>query len=267
MRPIATSACGSAMRLMSSAGAGRGPGRGRRQRRSAAARRAVDAEAGLGLGLEPGRGDRLAAGLAGAVGVACRTWPGRARRPEALDQLVDQRLVLAPLRGHLARVGEVRVVVEALGAVAQLGQLRRSESRSSSSVARSPWIVASAAINLSVTGRSSVMHAHPRPSGCSAPGRIAVRPGPGQAEADDRLGVDDLARPGSAPGRRPAPPPRPSCAAPRRPGGRRAPSVRSRARYSQESSSVKPGRVVEAGQQIEPAGPPADLLGQLPGRR
>ena len=60
-------------------------------------------------------------------------------------------------------------------------------------------------------------------------------------------------------------PPRPSCAAPRPPGGRWAPASGPRARYSQVSSSVKPGRVVEAGQQVEPPGPAPDLLGQLPG--
>ena len=42
---------------------------------------------------------------------------------QAVDQLVDQGLVLAAFGGHLARVGEVRVVVEAFGAVPELRQL------------------------------------------------------------------------------------------------------------------------------------------------
>ncbi len=84
-----------------------------------------DAEARRRHGLEPGRPDRLLAHLAIAVAPGLESRDGRLDLVESLPQLGRQTLGLAPLGGHLARVGEVRVVVEAAPLVseAQLFQL------------------------------------------------------------------------------------------------------------------------------------------------
>src|SRR5687767_1488831 len=80
---------------------------------------ALDAEPSGGHGLQPGRGDLLAAVLAQPVGAFVVFAQGDHDLVEGLPELVGQRLGLATLRGDLARIGEVRVVVQ----VAELGEL------------------------------------------------------------------------------------------------------------------------------------------------
>src|SRR5439155_22786364 len=74
---------------------------------------AVDAEASRGLGLQPGRRDGLAAALAPPVRARLDLAEGMLDLVEGLPQRCSQGLGLAPLRRHLAGVGEVGVVVQA----------------------------------------------------------------------------------------------------------------------------------------------------------
>src|SRR5438270_3648600 len=73
---------------------------------------AVDAEAGGRLGLEAGGRDRLAARLTRAVRAVVELGQGALDLAQRLPQRLGQGLGLASLRGHLARVGEVLVVVQ-----------------------------------------------------------------------------------------------------------------------------------------------------------
>src|SRR3954454_9779393 len=76
-------------------------------------RRAVDAVPGRRLGLEARLRDRVVAFLALPVGAFVELAQRMFDVLERLAQLGGDRLGFAPLGGHLARVGEVGVVLEA----------------------------------------------------------------------------------------------------------------------------------------------------------
>ncbi len=78
-----------------------------------------DAESGGGHGFEPGRPDRLPAHLAAAVGAAFEALDRRVDFVEGLAELGRQPLGLAALRGHLAGIGKVRVVIESAALVSE----------------------------------------------------------------------------------------------------------------------------------------------------
>src|SRR5579871_2697862 len=90
-----------------------------------ALRRAVDAVAGGRLGLEPGGRDGLAAVFAKSVRALLKLGQGPLDLTQGLPERGGQGLGLPPLRRDLARIGEIRVVLQPGVAlrIAELGQL------------------------------------------------------------------------------------------------------------------------------------------------
>src|SRR6202042_1008146 len=89
---------------------------------------AVDAEASGRHGLDPRGGDLAMAGLARTVRTRVDLFDGVLDVDQVGGERRRQRLRLAPLRRHLAGIGEVWVVRQALVAIAQLLQLTSERS-------------------------------------------------------------------------------------------------------------------------------------------